>query len=306
MIQTFELTKRYKANTALSRCSLSIAAGEVYGLLGPNGAGKSTLIRLLLGFLSPTEGRAEIGGFDVTRERLATHRQVSYLPSSPRLFRTMSGRRVLEFFAEIRADGDLNRSLEVAQRLDLNLKSWVAFMSTGMRQKLAISACFGNRAPLLILDEPTENLDPNVRSTVMGLVQEAKAEQRTVLFSSHVLSEVEEVADRIGILCKGVLVHEQQHSDSLRCHRLRATVTGPLPAIPESIRNQISLQQFPDGELQMDLPGDLAPVLHWLAAAGLENVRVEPLGLREVYDRFHSPIALPAAPRSLGRQGTAC
>ncbi|MEZ6095564.1 MAG: ABC transporter ATP-binding protein [Pirellulaceae bacterium] len=146
MIETVELTKRYGEFEALSSCSFSIAAGEVYGLLGPNGAGKSTLIRLLMGFLSPSNGQARIGGHDVTRERLATHRLVSYLPSSPKLFRTMSGKQVLRFFSSVRSDGDFDYAMQLADRLDLDLKRWVAFMSTGMRQKLAIACCFSIRA----------------------------------------------------------------------------------------------------------------------------------------------------------------
>ncbi len=287
MIHTDGLSKQFGSFVALVPCTLNVPRGEVFGLLGPNGAGKSTLIRLLMGFLQPTAGSAHVNNFDIVRQTVNVKSSVSYLPSSPKLFRTMSGHSVLRFFARIRRDGDLPRALQIAKRLDLNLRPWVAFMSTGMRQKLAIAATFSVRAPLLILDEPTENLDPTVRRIVADLVREARADGQSVLFSSHVLSEVEEVADRVGILRSGQLVHEQSVSSIRRTHKIHATIQGSLPPIDDNLTPIVTIEFQSDGLVRLNVAGELAPVLKWLAAANLTDMHVEPVGLSAVYERFH-------------------
>ncbi|HWC89037.1 MAG TPA: ABC transporter ATP-binding protein, partial [Pirellulales bacterium] len=174
-VQTHSLSKQYGPFTALADCTLAIASGEVFGLLGPNGAGKTTLLRLLLGFLRPTAGRAEIDGLDCYRQSLAVHRRLAYLPGEARLFRQMDGHEVLRFFAEMRRPTREGRGPAIARRLGLDLSRQVALMSTGMRQKLALAATLAAETPLVILDEPTSNLDPTVRSDVIQLVSEAKA-----------------------------------------------------------------------------------------------------------------------------------
>ncbi len=289
-IATNNLSKCFGTFCALSDCNLTIEPGTVMGLLGPNGAGKSTLIRLLMGFLTPSRGAAFVHGKDVIRDRLAVHQEVSYLPSSPRLFRTMNGRGVLKFFAKMRGDGDFELANKIARRLDLDLSRWVAFMSTGMRQKLAIVVAFANRAKVLILDEPTENLDPNIRSIVVELVAEAKAAGRTVLFSSHVLSEVEEVADRVAILRSGQLVHEQPLSDLKFYHRVVARTSQPLTP-PEFLREMVTVRPLDADRIEIDVEGDLSRVLSWLSSARLQEMYIEATGLKAVYDRFHSESA---------------
>ena len=222
LIVTDELTKRFGAFTALDGCSLAIDRGEVHGLLGPNGAGKTTLIRLLMGFLRPTSGSATIDGLDCHRDSVEVHSRVAYVPGDARLFRQMRGSDVLRFFSEVRGLSTVSRSLELADRLKLDVRRRVAFMSTGMRQKLALAATMSAETELMILDEPTANLDPNVRCEVTALILEAKDAGQTVLFSSHVLSEVEDTSDRVTIVRAGELVHTQQMSELRRQHRIRA------------------------------------------------------------------------------------
>ncbi len=281
------MTKRYGKLTALEDCTLAIQSGEVFGLLGPNGAGKTTLLRLLMGFLHPTRGRATIQDLDCYRQRVAVHRLVAYLPGEARLFRTMRGRDVLKFFAGIRDDTCLQAARQVAERLDLDLSRWVGFMSTGMRQKLALSAVMSVDSPLLILDEPTANLDPNVRAEVMNMVVEAQAAGRTVIFSSHVLSEVEDTCDRVGILRSGHLVHTQSMDCLKRQHRITARLNGTLPEIPAELQEQLSISQLDDERVRIETPGELSAILSWLASADLDDVYVQPVGLRSIYDRFH-------------------
>jgi ABC-2 type transport system ATP-binding protein len=196
---------------------------------------------------------------------------------------------VLRFFADIQPQGDLETSLAVADRLELDLRRHVGFMSTGMRQKLAIAAVVGSRAPLLILDEPTANLDPTVRSRVLEMVMEAKREGRTVIFSSHVLSEIEDVCDRVVLLRRGRLAHHQSLSDLKARHRIVAEfdeTTGPIE-VPQSLAGVVAAVTREGGLVTIETSGDLAPVLPWLASLGLRGVRVEAFGLRAVYDSVH-------------------
>ncbi len=288
IVETHNLTKTYGPLAALAECSLGVQAGEVYGLLGPNGAGKTTLLRVLLGYLRPTAGWAKIAGLDCQRQSVQVRRQVAYLPAEASVFPHMRGRDALAFFAEIRPGGDLARSLKLAERLELDLSRRVSFMSTGMKQKLALAAALAAQTPLYILDEPTANLDPTVRSTVLAMVAEQRAAGHTVLFSSHVLSEVEEICDRVVILRAGRLVHTQAMSQLRLQHRIVATLKGSLPSIPEQLRGQLAIVRRTEQEAIFETPGELAPVLGWLATLPLADVRIEPIGLRAIYDRFHA------------------
>lgn len=288
IVETHLLTKRYATGTALADCSLGVERGEVFGLLGPNGAGKTTLLRLLVGFLRPTDGWAKIAGLDCQHESLAVRRQVAYLPAEAAIFPQMRGRDALAFFAEIRQGNGLARALQIAQRLDLDLSRRVSFMSTGMKHKLALAATLSADVPMYILDEPTANLDPSVRATVLALVEEARAAGKTVIFSSHILSEVEQVCDRVVILRSGRLVHTQLMAELRQQHRIVADLRGPLPEIPESIRPQLAVVHRSDHQAILETGGELPPLLHWLASLPLADMRIEPLGLRTIYDRFHA------------------
>jgi ABC-2 type transport system ATP-binding protein len=159
-------------------------------------------------------------------------------------------------------------------------------MSTGMRQKLALAVTLAVDTPLVILDEPTSNLDPSVRADVAALVAEAKDAGRTVIFSSHVISEVEQVCDRALILRAGQLVHTQIVRELTRKHRIRAQLTGPLPPVPESFNGQVSLVSQ-NGDLTIETPGELSGLLGWLATLPLAEVRIEPLGLASLYEQYH-------------------
>lgn len=294
-VETRSLTKRYGQFAALADCSLGVEQGEVFGLLGPNGAGKTTLLRLLMGYLCPTSGSAAIDGLDCHRDSVKVHQRVSYLPGEARLFRMMRGRDVLRFFTEVRRGGNFAHASRLATRLELDLSRRVAFMSTGMRQKLALAASLAADTPLVILDEPTANLDPTVRGVVTEMVVEARKAGRTVMFSSHVLSEVEEVCDRVVILRRGKLVHTQVMTELRRRHRIKASLAGPLPSTPEHFQGQLSIRAGNNGDVTIETPGELSPLLGWLATLPLTEVLIEPVGLRAVYDQFHSDNPLEPA-----------
>jgi ABC-2 type transport system ATP-binding protein len=292
ILTTESLGKCYRGFWALRECSLEIGAGQVFGLLGANGAGKSTLLRLLLGFLRPSTGRATIAGLDCQRQLLAVHEQVVYLPGEARLFPTYRAREALRLLAGLRgARGRFEQSRDLARSLGLDLEKRVQHMSTGMRQQLALAAVLGTDAPLVILDEPTANLDPAARRAVEGLIRSAAAKGRTVLLSSHVLSEVEDVCDRVAILRAGRLVHEQALEDLRQRYEVLARLAGPLPALPAGLRGLVTLAETEAEHLRIEVAGDLAPLLRWLADLPVSEVRIERVGLRAVYERTHEQAA---------------
>jgi ABC-2 type transport system ATP-binding protein len=288
LIVTNGLTKRYGHTTALEQCQLEVERGEVFGLLGPNGSGKTTLLRLLMGFLRPSAGSARIDGHDCYRDSVRVHQRVSYLPGEARLPARLRGHDVLRFFSDVRAAGSYDRACQIAERLRLDTGRQVALMSTGMRQKLALSAILAANTPLVILDEPTSNLDPTMRGEIVSLVREARQAGRTVLFSSHVLSEVEQACDRVVILRSGHLVHTQVVAQLLRQHRIRAQLTGPLAPLPASLDGRVTVEQHAGGQVTIETPGELSPLLGWLAELPLAEVQIEPVGLQAVYDRYHA------------------
>jgi ABC-2 type transport system ATP-binding protein len=289
IVETEQLTKRYGAVTALDDCHLTIRRGEIFGLLGPNGAGKTTLLRLLLGYLRPTNGRALIDGLDCYCESVAVHARVAYLPGDVRLFHTMTGYEVLAFFGRLRDRGYAERANRLARRLDLQLAPRTTAMSTGMRQKLGLVAVLAVDAPTIILDEPTSNLDPTVRKEVAALVCEAQAAGQTVVFSSHVLEEVERLCDRVAILRRGRLVHEQLMSALRQQHRIRAQLRDPMPEVPTGLAEGMSIK-INGHELTILTAGELSPLLAWLATLPLSDVRIESVGLGAVYEQFHPGI----------------
>jgi ABC-2 type transport system ATP-binding protein len=286
LIQTEQLSKRYGQLAALSDCSFEVPQGEILGLLGPNGAGKTTLLRLLLGYLKPTSGAARIDGLDCYRQSLAVHRRLAYLPGDARLFRQLNGRQTLDFFARLR-HASLERSLQLAERLQLDLTRRVRQMSTGMRQKLALAVTLTPDVPLVILDEPTANLDPTVRRDVVDLIRQARSEGKTILFSSHVLSEVEEACDRVVVLKAGRLVDAVRVADVRRQHRIRAALAGSLSPLPAALAESVELYPPTADGVTIIARGELAPLLGWLAQQPLAELQIEPIGLSSVYHRHH-------------------
>lgn len=286
LLVTKNLTKAYGDFLALDDLSLEVGRGEVFGLLGPNGSGKSTTIRLLLGFLQPTRGHAIIGGHDCWHDSVAVRSQVAYLPGELRLYENMTGRQLLRFLGALRRHGMGERAETLAKRFDIDLNRPIAHLSSGMKRKLALIQVLMPQVPLLILDEPTNTLDPTMRDELLEQLIEAKQRGQTVLFSSHVLQEVERVCDRVGILRKGRLAHlqemkELQSSRQVR-FRLQAGVPMAWPELPG-----VRMVGSPNGEVTLECRGELQPLLSWLANHAIADLRIEPLGLGPVYHQYY-------------------
>jgi ABC-2 type transport system ATP-binding protein len=286
LLATENLTKDYGSFRALAGMNLRITPGEIVGLLGPNGSGKSTALRIMLGFLKPTVGRASIAGFDCWSDSVEARKRVAYLPGELRLYDTMTGRRLVKFLAQLRGDQPGPEVDALAKKLDIDIDRPLTHMSSGMKRKVALLAVLVPKVPLIILDEPTNTLDPTMRDELLEQLRQAKARGQAVLFSSHVLHEVEAVCDRVAILRRGELVHLQEMSELREGRTVSARLTGPAPAtgpggapLPSDAVNR--------DRLNLIFRGPLPVLLDWLAKQPLDDLKVEPQGLGPIYRNVH-------------------
>ena len=284
LLCTDKLTKAYDGFLALDQLDLAVRPGEIVGLLGPNGSGKSTALRLLLGFLRPTSGAASIAGHDCWHDGVSARRHVAYLPGELRLYENMTARQLVRFLCALRGETPGDRIDRLASRFEVDVSRPIAHLSSGMKRKVALLQALLPETPLVILDEPTNTLDPNMRDELLGQLREAKSRGQAVLFSSHVLAEVERVCDRVAILQRGRLVHEQD-IQALRAERrvkLRLARPTPLPELP-GLHSSAPV----DGTLDLRYSGPLPALLEWLATQPVVDLQIEPAGLADVYHRYH-------------------
>jgi polyether ionophore transport system ATP-binding protein len=233
-IRTRALSKRYGESLALDSLDLAVVEGEVYGYLGPNGAGKTTTIRLLLGLHRPTSGRAELFGVDAWSDPVRAHARVAYVAGEPYLWPSLTSAETLEFLGRLRGGTDTAYRDELVERFQLDLRKKIRALSKGNRQKVQLVAALATRADLLLLDEPTSGLDPLMEMVFRECVLEAKGRGQTVFLSSHILSEVEAVCDRVGILRSGRLVDQGTLKElrHLGAQTVEVTFSGPAPRLP--------------------------------------------------------------------------
>jgi len=206
VIHTEELTKRYGRKPALTGLDLDVPAGTLFGYLGPNGAGKTTTIRIFAGLLRPTSGRATVLGADVVADRETVQSRIGYLPGDFVAYPDLTAAEYLRYMGNLRGGVDQASTTRLAKRLDLHLDEAIGAMSHGNRQKVGIVQAFQHDPELLVLDEPTQGLDPLVQHEFLTMLREARQAGKTVFLCSHVLSEVEAVADTVAILRQGQLV----------------------------------------------------------------------------------------------------
>lgn len=235
-VSTTSLSKRYGRTLALDELDLAIEQGEVYGYLGPNGAGKTTTIRLLLGLHRPTTGAVHLFGIDALRDPVSAHRRLAYVAGEPALWPGLTSTETFEFLGRLRGKGgvDLAYRQALVERFQLDPDRRVRALSKGNRQKVSLIAALSTRADLLLLDEPTSGLDPLMEVAFRDCIKEARDRGQTVFLSSHVLSEVEALCDRVGILRRGKLVDqgtlaELRHLSSVT---IDVTFSGVQPELP--------------------------------------------------------------------------
>jgi len=282
-VRTERLSKRYGTVDALKDLDLDVAEGEVLGFLGPNGAGKTTTIRLLLGLVRPTSGSAEIFGLDCQSEAVAAHRRLAYVAGEANLWPGLTGRETLHLLGRVHGQVDPAYRDALIERFDLDLAKKVRAYSKGNRQKLILVAALMTRADLLLLDEPTAGLDPLMEQAFRHAVHEARERGQTVFLSSHILSEVEALCDRVGILRSGSLIDigtlsEMRHLSALS---VEATFDGPPPDLSR-VPGVDSIEV--EGQVvRCQVRGSVEPLLRVLAASGVHELLSREPSLEELF-----------------------
>jgi ABC-2 type transport system ATP-binding protein len=296
VISTRGLTKHYGSVAALTDLTLEVRSGEIFGFLGPNGAGKSTMIRTLLGFLHPTSGEATVLGMDVATESVEIRRLTGYLPGGVALYDSLTGEQVLEYLARLQGR-EAHRRGELCERLQMpeaDLRRRVRDYSRGMRQKIGVIQALQHDPELAILDEPSEGLDPLMQRAFYEILEELKAAGRTIFFSSHVLSEVERICDRVAIVRRGRLVALEDVAALLarRKRNVELRFTGDAPML-EFVPGVSDVHVLGD-RLTCRLEGDVAPFLAAIAFAKIHDLTIEPARLEDAFLEYYADDELEA------------
>jgi polyether ionophore transport system ATP-binding protein len=290
-VTAHDLTKRYGETTALEGLSLTVREGEVYGFLGPNGAGKTTTIRLMLGLHRPTSGGVEVFGIDAWSDPVAAHRHLAYVAGEPALWPGLTVEETLVFLGNIRGARDVDYERELIDRFRLDPAKKVRALSKGNRQKIQVVAAFAARPALLVLDEPTSGLDPLMEVVFRETVAEARTRGQTVFLSSHILSEVEALCDRIGILRDGRLVDEGTLDElrHLASRTIEATFGGATPGPPRL--DGVHTERAGEHALRFELTGPVGPLLRWLGEQDVASLESREPSLEEIFLHHYSGTA---------------
>jgi len=294
VVRLVELTKRYGDLTALDRFTLDIAEGEIVGLLGPNGAGKTTTLRTLLGLLKPSGGRAEIFGLDAWHDPVEAHRKLAFIPGEFAVWPQLTGGQTLDLLGNVSGGYDRAFRDELVQRFDFDPSKRGRSYSKGNRQKIAVIAALMTRAPLLVMDEPSSGLDPLMTATFQDLLREAKTRGQTIFLSSHILSEVEAVCDRVAVLREGVCVEQGTLADlrHLHANTVEATYVGDPPDL-DGVPG-VEDAYVRDGVIRLHVSGSPDPLLKALAAAEVTAIQMREPSLEELFHAYYDSSATAA------------
>jgi ABC-2 type transport system ATP-binding protein len=283
------LTRKFGAGRGVEQVSFEIGPGEVFGFLGPNGAGKSTTIRLLLGLYRPTAGRMRVFGLDPSRDSVAIHRRIGYLPGELALYPRLTGRQHLDRFAQARGVSDHRFGDELVERFTVELDRPVRTLSKGNRQKIGLVLAFMHRPDLLVLDEPTSGLDPLLQDEFVNLVRETVDDGRTVFLSSHELDEVQRVVDRLSIIKDGRII-------------VTDTVDGLRKSAPRTIEfrfaksvaadafaglDGVRVLHSADGRIALSVTGAVGPLLRVASALDPVDMTARPADLDELFLSYY-------------------
>ena len=289
-IHTVGLTKYYGKHLGIEDVNLDVREGEVFGFLGPNGAGKSTTIRTLLDEIRPTAGSATILGLDTHADAVEIRRYIGYIPGDLALYPNLTGMDTLQYFANMRGGVDWSHVDELADRLDSDLSRKVGDLSTGNRQKVGVIQAFMHRPDLLIMDEPTSGLDPLIQREFQKMVSEVAADGKTVFLSSHTLSEVQRVADRVGIIRNGRLITVESVAD-LRSKSMREVefvldtqADASVFESVEGVRNVV----VAGNHVEMSFGGDMGELLTTVTERyGVGDIKTTEADLEEIFLTYY-------------------
>lgn len=283
IIETRGLTKYYGETRGIEELTMEVESGEIFGYLGPNGAGKTTTIRTLLGFLKPTGGEARVLGMDIQEDIVEIKKKVGYVPGDLSLYGGLTGQEFLDYFSSLK--GSEEELLDVLlERFQVPLDREIQGYSRGMKQKVAIIQAFMNDPELVIMDEPTAGLDPLMQETVYEFLREQRERGRTVFFSSHILSEVDKICDRVGIVREGKLValEDIQSLKDKRGKRVRVKIEGD----PERFEGPKDTR-IEDGWIEFVVEDDINPWIRELAKFNLLDLEVENFSLEDIFMRYY-------------------
>ena len=287
VIEATGLEKRFGRVRALDGLDLSVSAGEVHGFLGPNGAGKSTTIRILLGLAKASGGSATLFGREPWKDAVELHRRIAYVPGDVNLWPQLTGGEVIDLLGRLRGGVDPGRRDKLIQKFELDPTKRSRAYSKGNRQKVALVAALASDAELLILDEPTSGLDPLMEELFRECVQEERSRGRTVLLSSHILSEVEALCDRVSIIRNGRTVETGSLTDlrHLTETSVDATLTGPVPDLAGLDLRDLDIE---GGRVRCLVPTPaLGDLLARLGAAGISSLVSQPPTLEQLFLRHY-------------------
>jgi len=300
IIETHNLSKTYGAGQppALSQLNLTVNQGEIFGYLGPNGAGKSTTIRILMDLIRPTVGEAKLFGKSAQADAVALHARIGFMPGDMSLWAGYTGQGVVDYFSRVHGGNYTANIKKLTSRLDLDLSKRIREYSTGNKRKLGLVLALMHEPELLILDEPTSGLDPLVQQTFNELMREHRTAGRTVFLSSHVLSEVQSICDRVAILRNGELKAVETVEKLIHTDFRWVTVTFDKPAAASLVAGVtgVSHASTVDNSLKVRLTGDFDPLLRAMSAMYITNIHVAEPTLEEIFlayygDNGHTPAA---------------
>jgi ABC-2 type transport system ATP-binding protein len=287
-----KLSKKYPRSSAfaLHNLTLHVAAGEVYGFLGPNGAGKSTTIRTLLNFIQPTKGVASILGLDIVKDAVAIRREIGYLAGDGAVYPKMTGRQYLEYLGELQPPVSRAYKQDLAKRLQASLNQPLGTLSRGNRQKISIIQAFMHQPKIMILDEPSSGLDPLMQEVFYELISEAKSRGAAIFMSSHILSEVQKVCDRVGIIRDGLLVAERDIAEMAEEAAQTFDLSFKEKAPTSELKKLSSVQKIVINNptsVTLHVHGELSPLFALLAQHTVTQIDTKALDLEEAFMRYY-------------------
>ena len=290
-IEISALVKRFGRATALDGLDLTVTEGEVHGFLGPNGAGKSTTIRVLLGLMKATSGTARVFGLDPWTQPVATHRDIAYVPGDVSLWPNLTGGEAIDLLTSLRGGGDPKRRAELIDAFDFDPRKKARTYSKGNRQKVALIAAFARPARLYILDEPSAGLDPVMEEVFQQQVKRARADGATILLSSHLLNEVEQLCDRVTIIRAGVAIERGTLAELRHLSRTSFRVAGTADLrILEELPGVHDVRMDGDvAEFESDTDA-VAGVLQALAETDITGLTVSPASLESLFLRHYGEV----------------
>ncbi len=289
IIETRNLTVYYGRHRGIIDVNLSVEQGEVFGFLGPNGAGKTTTMRVLMDIIRPTSGQALLFGFDSQKYGPAVRSRVGYVPGELSLYTYMSGRSFLDMLTELRGNNvDVAYRRQLCERLDLDPSRKIGEYSQGNKRKIGLIAALMFRPDLLILDEPTNGLDPLVQRTVHDLVREARQEGRTVFVSSHNLPEVQAICDRVGLIRSGRMIAVERVDTLVARHVTRLSVTlDSAPSGDTFALDGVRVQSQDGRRVSLEVRDNLQAVLERAVSHGVASLETHPVTLEEAFMAYY-------------------